>query len=231
MTKLVIQTSVLGDSGVRVGKLAARSGLDGDATIQEAIDHGYINGHKAEAMKGLAQGLFRSAIRGIERDGNGRALDGHLSLNAFARGLLDDICDDPDPKTARATVRALLLKKVRDAFDPSGFVCVIEGSTGSFTIESITSGEEMGVVKAGLDVFINGGELVLREGDGVKWSVNGESGTVDAAYLASTPNRITVDKDGLADLAAAATAGDTVVFELRIGGKVGTKAVTWAAND
>lgn len=56
-TQVKIDTHDL--NGVRVGQIVDNPGLDSDATVQEAIDYGYVVGKK-EAIKAQADGVLYS---------------------------------------------------------------------------------------------------------------------------------------------------------------------------
>ena len=165
-------------------------------------------------------------IDGIKKDGNGRKIDDFVSINAFARGSLKDICDELVKQNVKVSVRARMLKEFK--VDTTQWSFIVEGSTGTFQIEVITTGEKLGEIVLGENVKLNGKELTLGEGDTVSWSVpeTGESGTVNASFITSDATRITIARDGLQELFDAANDGKTVVFTVKIGNKKSVKAAT-----
>ena len=77
-------------------------------------------------------------------------IDGYVSLNAFAKGVIKELTDEYTAKDV--VVRALMLKEFNDKVDPSKFSILIEGATGSFLIETVTTGEKSGEIVLGEDV-------------------------------------------------------------------------------
>ena len=124
------------------------------------------------------------------------------------------------------SVRARMLKEFK--VDTTQWSFIVEGSTGTFTIEVVTTGEKLGEIVLGEDVKLNGKGLAMGEGDSVSWSVpeTGESGTVGASSITSDATRITIGRDGLHELFVSANDGKTIVFTARIGGKKSVKSAT-----
>ena len=189
------------------------------------MDYGYVTG-KESSLAAVAEGVCKAMIDGIRKDGNGRKIDDFISINAFAKGSLKDICDELTRANARVSVRARMLKEFK--VDTTEWSFIIEGSTGTFSIEVITTGEKLGEIVLGENVKLNGKELTMGEGDSVSWSVpeTGESGTVGASFVTSDATRITIARDGLQELFDAANDGKTVVFTVRIGNKKSVKSAT-----
>ena len=79
-------------NGRTVGRIVGQKTLDSNATLEEAIRNGYVVG-QLSSVKGNVDGVMRCMIDGIQRDGNGRKIDGYLSLNAFAKGLIKELTD------------------------------------------------------------------------------------------------------------------------------------------
>lgn len=221
MVKIKIQTNDL--NGRQVGHIIDLNALDSDATLQEALDYGYVTG-KAPVLKSVLEGVMKAMVDGVKKDGNGRKIDDFLSINAFLRGRLEDICDEINRKTAKVSLKARMLKEF--VVDTSSWSFEIEGSTGTFQVEVITTGEKIGEIVLGEDVLINGKNLTMGEGDTVKYLVpeTGLERTVGASYVTSDASRITVGRDGLQELFDAENDGKTVVFIVKIGNKVARKS-------
>ena len=212
-------------NGRHIGRFTDLETLGSDATLQEALDYGYVTGKKS-SLAAVAEGVLKAMIDGIRKDGNGRKIDDFVSINTFARGSLKDICDELNRANVKVSVRARMLKEFK--VDTTQWSFVIEGSTGTFQIEVITTGEKLGEIVLGENVKLNGWELALGEGDTVSWSVpeTGESGTVAASFITSDATRITIARDGLQELFDAANDGKTVVFTVKIGNKKSVKSAT-----
>ena len=223
MIPMKVQTRLL--NGRRVGQFVDLVTLGSAETLKEAIDYGYVTG-KITLLATNTEGVFKAMIDGIKKDGYGRKIDDFISINAFPRGRLSDICDELTKANAKVTVRARMLKEFK--VDTTKWSFVIEGSTGTFTIEVVTTGEKLGEIFLGEDVKLNGRELAMGEGDTVSWAVpeTGLAGTVAAQYVTSDATRITVARDGLQELYDAANDGKTVVFTVCIGNKKSIKSAT-----
>ena len=221
MTQMKVSTRVL--NGRRIGQFTDLVTLDSGETLREALEYGYVTG-KESLLASVAEGVLKAMIDGIRKDGNGRKIDDFVSINAFARGSLKDICDELAKANVKVSVRARMLKEFN--VDTTGWTFVIEGATGSFVLEVITTGEKLGVIVLGENVKLNGKELVMGEGDSVSWSVpeTGESGTVAASFVTSDATRITIARDGLQELFQPENDGKTIVFTVLIGGKKAVKS-------
>lgn len=221
MVKIKIQTHDL--NGRQVGQIVDLETLDSNATLKEAIEYGYVTG-KQPVLASILEGVLRAMVDGIQKDGNGRKIDDYLSLNAYLRGRLEDICDEVNKKTAKVSLRARMLKEF--TVDTDGWSFVVEGATGTFQIEVITTGEKVGEVFLGKNILLNGKNLTLGEGDTVSYTVpeTGLERTVGASYIESNASRITIARDGLQELFDAENDGKTVVFSVRIGNKLARKS-------
>ena len=223
MTQMKVATHVL--NGRRVGHFVDLVALGSRETLKEALEYGYVTG-KESSLAAVAEGVCKAMIDGLGKDGNGRKIDDFVSINAFARGSLKDICDELDRANVKVSARARMLKEFK--VDTTQWSFIIEGSTGTFAIEVVTTGEKLGEIVLGENVKLNGKELTMGEGDSVSWSVpeTGESGTVGASFITSDATRITIARDGLQELFDAANDGKTVVFTVRIGNRKSVKAAT-----
>ena len=214
-------THTLGDQ--LVGQFAEEDGLDTDATLSEALEYGFVTSMQKEALLAQIQGVFKAMIRGVETDGNGRKIDGFVSINPFARGRLDDICDEYTASVAKVVAIARMLKEFD--IDTSDWSFVIEGSVGSIVVNVVTTGEAVGVVRSGEDIIINGLHLA---GASVGFELpDGHHYGIAPEYVTSDESRVTIDKDGLADLAAHAADGDIVKFKVVVGNSIGYKSAIY----
>lgn len=214
-------THTLGDQ--LVGQFAEEDGLDTDATLSEALEYGFVTSMQKEALLAQIQGVFKAMIRGVETDGNGRKIDGFVSINPFARGRLDDICDEYTASVAKVVAIARMLKEFD--IDTSDWSFVIEGSVGSIVVNVVTTGEAVGVVRSGEDIMINGLHLA---GASVGFELpDGHHYGIAPEYVTSDESRVTIDKDGLADLAAHAADGDIVKFKVTVGNSIGYKSAVY----
>lgn len=209
----------------KVGRIVDQKTLDSDATLDEALGFGYVVGQKP-SIKANLEGVLRCMVDGIKRDGNGRKIDGFISLNAFPKGVIKDITDEYTAKNV--VVRARMLKEFQSKLDPSKFTIIIEGATGTFLIETVTTGEKSGQIVLGKDVALNGSNLSMGEGDTITWKVpeTGATGTVGASYVTSDATRITIGRDGLQELFAPGNNGKDIVFTVKIANKIATKSAT-----
>ena len=222
MVKLKIQ--VYDFNGYKVGRIIDQKTLDSDATLKEALSYGYVVG-QVPAIASSTGGVLRAMIDGIQKDGNGRKIDGYISLNAYPKGSMKEITDEYTAR--RIVVRANMLKEFQSKIDPSNFSFLIEGAAGTFLIETITTGEKSGEVVMDEDLFLNGNNLAFNpaDGDELKFTVpeTGVSAVVPAEYITCTPTRMTVLRDGLQELVDPRHDGKDVVFTLKIHGKVAKK--------
>jgi len=220
---ITVGTRLLGDK--RVPYVVDPKGLDSKDTINEAIKYGYVVG-KADQIALNARGVMKAMLDGIQKDGNGRKIDEYFSLQPHATGRLDDITDDVDKSKINVIVRARTLKQL--ALDDSDWTVILVGSTGNLVVNSISTGEESGVIIVGETVHINGFALALGAGDTVSWSVpaKSKSGTVAAAKLTSEFTRIDVTGDALSELSSATYDGETIVWTIKIGNLRAVKTAT-----
>lgn len=220
--KFKIATNILGDR--RVGLIVENPGFDSDATIQEAIDLGYVVGKK-EIIKAQVEGVLKAMFKGVEADGNGRKIDEVISLQPYAVGSLDDPTDDVSKDKIGARLVARMLKQMK--LDDGEFSFIIEGATGTLRITVITTGEEEGVITLGEDVQLNGFDLILGEGGKVGYRVpeSGVEGEFAAEDVSSDKTRITINGSAFSELAAdPANNGRDIVFTVKAGSKKVVKA-------
>lgn len=224
MVQMKVMTQVL--DGRRVGRFAELVTLDNDATIQEALDFGYVVGKK-ESVKATVAGVLKAMIDGVRKDGNGRKIDGYVSINAFPKGRLPDVTDEYTKDVANVVARARMLKDF--AVDTSNWSIVIEGSTGTIEIGVITTGEKVGEIVLGEAINVNGRDLQLSEGDTISWETpeDGHHGSVDMSNVTSDATRITLGVGSITGMIPGPDLdGRTLVLRFNIGGKKAVKSAT-----
>lgn len=223
--KMRIQTHMLGDK--RVGNFVDLKSLDTAATVKEAIDKGYVVG-KQELVVSNVSGVVRSMSAGVSRDGNGRKVDGIVSLQPSIRCKLDDSCEPVTKDNVDARLRARVLKEGQ--IDTSDWSFTIEGATGSLDIQSITTGEVMGEVVIGEAIDFNGSDLALPAAATMTWTATDgtqtKTGSIAAAQRTCTANRITTAANVLASLTGDTWDGKLVVFTITSGNKKAVKSAT-----
>lgn len=226
--KLKIATKILGDR--RVGQIVENPGFDSDATIQEAIDNGYVVGKK-EVIKAQIEGVLKAMFKGVEADGNGRKIDEIISIHPYAVGSLEDPTDNVTKDKIGARLVARMLKQMK--LDDSAFSFLIEGSTGNLRLTVITTGEEEGVIVLGEAVELNGFQLAMGEGDKVSYAIpeTGVTGEIAEGMITTSKSRITIAAEALAELAAdPANHGRDIVFTVKIGNKKAVKSAALRIN-
>jgi len=223
--KMRIQTHMLG--GKRVGCFVDLKSLDTAATVKEAIDKGYVVG-KQQLVVSNVSGVVRSMSAGISRDGNGRKVDGIVSLQPSIRCKLADSCEPVTKDNVEAKLRARVLKEGR--VDTSDWSFTVEGATGSLDIQSVTTGEVMGEVVIGEAIDFNGSDLALDAADTLTWAASDgtqtKTGSVAAASRTCSANRITTAADVLASLTGDTWDGKDIVFTVTRGAKKAVRAAT-----
>jgi len=223
--QMKVQTTLLGDK--RVGCFVDLKALDTAATVKEAIDKGYLVG-KLELIVSVVSGVIRSMVAGVSRDGNGRKVDGIVSLQPSLRCKLADNCEPVTKDNVEAKLRARVLSE--GLVDATDWSFTVEGATGSLNIESITTGEVMGEVVVGEAIDFNGTGLNLTNAATLSWVANDgtqtKTGTVQKSALTCSENRITTAANVLASLTGDTWDGKTVVFNISDSGKTAIKSAT-----
>jgi len=223
--KMKVQTHLLGDK--RVGSFVDLKSLDTAATVKEAIDKGYVVG-KQDLVVSTVSGVVRSMVAGISRDGDGRKVDGIVSLQPSIRCKLADSCEPVTKDSVEAKVRARVLKEGQ--VDTAGWSFAVEGSTGSLDIQSITTGEVMDEVVIGEAIDFNGTDVNLPASATMSWTATDgtqvKTGEIAAAQRTCTANRITTAANVLASLTGETWEDKTIVFTITSGGKKAVKSAT-----
>jgi len=217
---ITIVTHQLGDQ--RVGRIADMKTLTNDETIQEALDLGYVVGQPS-IISANVKGVLKAMLNGLQKDGDGRKVDRILSLQVYANGSLDDVCDDLDRSKIAFKAAARVLKDLK--IDTSGWTFTVEGATGALVISSISTGEMAGVIVPGEAVAINGSGLM--DGDvTITWAVpeKSKTGTVAAAKITRDATRITLAADALSELDDPQYNDKTIVFNIKVGNRTAVKS-------
>jgi len=223
--KMKVQTHILGDK--RVGCFVDLKALDTAATVKEAIDKGYLVG-KLELIVSTVSGVIRSMVAGVSRDGDGRKVDGIVSMQPSLRCKLADSCEPVTKDNVEAKLRTRVLSE--GVVDTSGWSFTVEGSTGSLNVQSITTGEAMGEVVIGEAIDFNGTGLNLTNAGAISWTANDgtqtKTGTVQKSALTCSENRITTQAAILAALTGDTWEGKQIVFNISDSGKAAIKSAT-----
>ena len=186
----------------------------------------YVTG-KASVIEGLVKAVFKAMSDGIQKDGKGRAIDEYVSINAFPKGgYMADACDELDRSTLKVNLRAMMLKEFK--VDASTWSFIFGNEVINFLLESITTGEVLGEIVLGEDVFINGRDIELADGDTVSYRIpdTGVEGTFEASDLTSDATRITVPKELLASLVTEDNDGLRIDWAVKIGNRSAQKSAT-----
>lgn len=220
--QITIATHMLGDQ--RVGTIVDRKGLDENETLDEALAYGYVVGKK-ETVKAHVRGVLKALIDGVQKDGNGRKVDGYFTLQPYLKCRLDDVTDELDKSKASVRMTGRALKEL--AIDTSGWKYVVEGAMGSLVINTITTGETAGEIVLGEAISMNGEEL----GDygatsSITWAVldTEKTGSVPLSKVTADATRITLAADTLSELTGPTYEGKTIVFTVTIDGKRAIKS-------
>ena len=218
---ITISTNMLGEHLVAAKN--EEKVLDTNATVNEAIDYGYVMGKPAQIEYNV-KGVLKAMVSGISKDANGRKLDSLFSIQPVVKGRGDDICDDIKLDELKVNARARALNGLK--IDTSDWSVTVEGSTGNLTLNTVSSGIETGKITPTLDVNLNGFGLSLGDDDSVTYSVPelGVSGTIDSALITSEWTRLTIDKTAFSELTTSEYNGKKIVFKVKIGNNVGIKS-------
>ena len=212
--KKLIPEEICEDGGASV-IIVGKETVDLETSIDEAKDVLIVVGDKL-LVKGMFVGLFKSMIKGIERDGNARQLGDFITLYPVPTGEFDLDKGWQDGVNG-VRIRARLMNELELDVSNWEFEDVTPGRQ-AFTLGSIECGErQLGVVDFVHPVWINGKPLPRTDEIRVDWAVEGTDshGTVAADKVTSTASRATLAADALAELASEEYDGKTVVFTVR----------------
>lgn len=223
--KMRVATHMLGNK--RVGAFVDLKNLDTDATVQEALDKGYVVGKK-ELVVSAVSGVIRSMAANISKDGNGRKIDGIVSIQPSVKCKLPDNCEPVTKDNVEAKLRARVLKE--GAIDTSGWSFTVEGATEGLNVTTITTGEVLGEVVIGEAIDINGTGLNLGATDTITWTAETQSGSIAAAKRTCSETRITTAADVLASLTGGEWDGKAIVFTIVSGNRRAVKSATLRVN-
>lgn len=223
--KMRVATHMLGNQ--RVGAFVDLKNLDTDATVQEALDKGYVVGKK-ELVVSAVSGVIRSMAANISKDGNGRKIDGIVSIQPSVKCKLPDNCEPVTKDNVEAKLRVRVLKE--GAIDTTGWSFTVEGATEGLDVTTITTGEILGEVVIGEAIDINGTGLNLDATDTITWTAETQSGTIAAAKRTCSETRITTAADVLASLTGGEWDGKTIVFTIVSGNRRAVKSATLRVN-
>ena len=212
--KKLIPEEICEDGGASV-IIVGKETVDLETSIDEAKDVLIVVGDKL-LVKGMFVGLFKSMVKGIERDGNARQLGDFITLYPVPTGEFD-LDKGWQPGVNGVRIRARLMNELELDVSKWEFEDVTPGRQ-AFTLGSVECGEhQLGVVDFVHPVWINGKPLPRTDEIRVDWAVEGTDrhGTIAADKVTSTASRATLAADALAELASEEYDGKTVVFTVR----------------
>ena len=212
--KRPIPEEICEDGGASV-VIVGKDTIDLETSIDEAKDSLIVVGDKL-LIKGMFVGLFKSMVKGIERDGNGRQLGDFITLYPVPTGEFD-LDRGWQIGVNGVRIRARLMNELEIDISKWEFEDVTPGRQ-AFTLGSVECGErQLGVVDFVHPVWINGKPLPHTDEIRIDWAVEGTDrhGTVPAAKVTSTASRATVAADALSELASEENDGKTIVFTVR----------------
>ena len=212
--KKLIPEEICEDGGASV-IIVDKETVDLETSIDEAKDVLIVVGDKL-LVKGIFVGLFRSMIKGIERDGNARQLGDFITLYPVPTGEFD-LDKGWQSGVNGVRIRARLMNELELDVSNWEFEDVTPGRQ-AFTLGSVECGDrQLGVVDFVHPVWINGKPLPRTDEIRVDWAVEGTDrhGTIAADKVTSTASRATLAADALAELASEEYDGKTIVFTVR----------------
>ena len=212
--KRPIPEEICEDGGASV-IIVGKETVDLETSIDEAKDVLIVVGDKL-LVKGMFVGLFKSMVKGIERDGNARQLGDFITLYPVPTGEFD-LDKGWQPGVNGVRIRARLMNELELDVSNWEFEDVTPGRQ-AFTLGSVECGEhQLGVVDFVHPVWINGKPLPRTDEIRVDWEVEGTDrrGTVAADKVTSTASRATLAADALAEIASEEYDGKTIVFTVR----------------
>lgn len=188
--------------------------VDLETSVDEAKDALIVVGDKL-LIKGMFVGLFKSMVKGIERDGNARQLGDFLTLYPVPTGEFD-LDKGWDPAVNGVRIRARLMNEMEIDISKWEFEDVTEGRQ-PFRLESVKAGAVTGVIQLGQPVEVNGTNLPLTDAVSVDWAVRdtAQAGTVASAKVTSTVSRLDMTADALDAIKTAANDGKTLDLTVR----------------
>lgn len=187
--------------------------------VDEAMRLNYVSGSKHTILANFA-GVFKSMMDGVKRDASVRKIDEYLSLTPWSKCRIDDPCLNPKPGDIKVVMRARPLKEMR--LKAKGWTIIIEGSDGSITIDSISSGETLGEIIEGEAIIFTGANFT--EPTALTWEIpeTGDKGEIDVSTLRY--DATTISADGLTIEGAE---GKVIKFTLRMNGKKAMKTALY----
>ena len=212
--KKLIPEEICEDGGASV-IIVGKETVDLETSIDEAKDVLIVVGDKL-LVKGMFVGLFKSMVKGIERDGNARQLGDFITLYPVPTGEFD-LDRGWRPGVNGVRIRARLMNELELDISNWEFEDVTPGRQ-AFTLGSVECGDrQLGVVDFVHPVWINGKPLPRADEIRVDWAVEGTDrhGTIAADKVTSTASRATLAADTLAELASEEYDGRTIVFTVR----------------
>jgi len=185
-----------------------------ETSVDEAKDALIVVGDKL-LIKGMFVGLFKSMIKGIERDGNARQLGDFITLYPVPTGEFD-LDKGWQEGVNEVRIRARLMNEMEIDISKWEFEDSTPGRQ-SFKLESVKGGSVDGVIESNKAVEMNGRNLPLTADIRVDWALEdgSASGTIAAAKVTSTVTRVDIAADAMSAIVTQANDGKTIVFTVR----------------
>lgn len=219
MTVMKVSAHEISDSSGLVGQFVGLKQKTDNEVVDEAIRMSYVSGQKHTILANFA-GVMKSMIDGAKRDLNLRKIDEYISLIPWAKCRVKDPCESPSHDDIKIILRARPLKEMR--LNTKDWTIIIEGSDGTISINTISSGETVGEILEGKDIVFTGANFTAPTA--LTWEVpeTGDKGEVEVSTLRYDATTLTVP-----GLTIEGADGKVVKFTLRMNGKKAMKTALY----
>lgn len=219
MTVMKVNAHEISEEAGLVGQFVGLKKKTDNEVVDEAIRMSYVSGQKHTILANFA-GVMKSMLDGAKRDLNLRKIDEYISLVPWAKCRIADPCESPSHDDIKVILRARPLKELR--LNTSGWTIVVEGSDGTISIDTISSGENVGEILEGRTFVITGANFSAPTA--LTWEVpeTGDKGEIDVSTLDYDATTVTVP-----GLTIEGAEGKIVKFTLRMNGKKAMKTALY----
>lgn len=219
MTVMKVSAHEISDSSGLVGQFVGLKKKTDNEVVDEAIRLSYVSGQKHTILANFA-GVMKSMIDGAKRDLNLRKIDEFITLTPWAKCRIDDPCENPSHDDIKVILRARPLKEMR--LNTKEWTIIIEGSDGTISINTISSGEEVGEILEGKDIVFTGANFTAPTA--LSWEVPelDAKGEVDVSTIRYDATTITAP-----GLTIDGAEGKVIKFTLRMNGKKAVKTALY----
>lgn len=219
MTVMKVSAHEISDSSGLVGQFIGLKTKTDNEVVDEAIRFGFVSGQKHTILANFA-GVMKSMIDGAKRDLNLRKIDEYITLTPWAKCRIDDPCDNPSHDAMKVILRARPLKEMR--LNTKDWTIIVEGSDGTITIDTISSGEKVGEILEGETYVFTGANFTAPTA--LSWEIpeTGDKGEVEVSTLHYDATTITAP-----GLTIEGAEGKVIKFTLRMNGKKAVKTALY----